>query len=108
MSAAMTSRNRVIAICTPWTVVSRSLLMSLIITFMLEPAKLQMNCARASGASTPRIAFVDDPAVGVPVMCAPAFLAAEPPQSRPQNPLASSRREEEPHARHRDPAGRDP
>ena len=40
------------AICTPWTVVSRSVLMSLIITFMLEPAKLQMNWARASGTST--------------------------------------------------------
>ena len=38
-----------IAICTPWTVVPRSWLMSLIITFMLEPAKLQMNWARASG-----------------------------------------------------------
>jgi hypothetical protein len=31
------------ATCTPWTVVSRSSLMSLIITFMFEPAKLQMN-----------------------------------------------------------------
>jgi hypothetical protein len=29
--------------CTPWTVVSRSWLMSLIMTFMFEPAKLQMN-----------------------------------------------------------------
>ena len=28
--------------------------MSLIITFMFEPAKLQMNCARASGTSTLR------------------------------------------------------
>ena len=37
------------AVCTPCTVVFRSLLMSLIITFMFEPAKLQMNCARASG-----------------------------------------------------------
>src|SRR5215212_8154741 len=36
---------------TPYTVVSRSLLMSLIITFMLEPAKLQMNWARARGTS---------------------------------------------------------
>src|SRR5215213_5971872 len=49
--AAMTNKNRVIAVCTPWTVVSRSSLMSLIITFMLEPAKLQMNCASASGTS---------------------------------------------------------
>src|SRR4029453_2984517 len=43
------SRNRVIAVWTPFTVVSRSSLMSLIITFMFEPAKLQMNWASASG-----------------------------------------------------------
>ena len=42
-----------IATWTPCTVVSRSSLMSLIITFMFEPAKLQMNCARASGSKTP-------------------------------------------------------
>ena len=42
------------AICTPWTVVSRSSLMSVIITFMLDPAKLQMNWARARGTSTRR------------------------------------------------------
>src|SRR5512132_2635089 len=52
--AAMTRRNRVMAVCTPWTVVSRSVLMSLIITFMLEPAKLQMNWARARGTSSLR------------------------------------------------------
>ena len=46
----MTSKKIVIAVCTPCTVVSRSSLMSLIITFMFEPAKLQMNCASASGA----------------------------------------------------------
>ena len=46
---AMIRRNSVIAVCTPLTVVSRSSLMSLIITFMFEPAKLQMNCASASG-----------------------------------------------------------
>ena len=40
---AMISRNKVIAVWTPLTVVFRSSLMSLIITFMLEPAKLQMN-----------------------------------------------------------------
>ncbi len=51
ISAAITSRNNVMAICTPWTVVSRSVLMSVIITFMFEPAKLQMNCASASGTS---------------------------------------------------------
>jgi hypothetical protein len=38
INAAITSRNTVIATCTPCTDVSRSLLMSLIITFMLEPA----------------------------------------------------------------------
>jgi hypothetical protein len=37
--------------------------MSLIITFMLVPAKLQMNCARASGTSTLRNALDDRPAV---------------------------------------------
>src|SRR3954464_5513953 len=50
MSTAMISRNSVIAACTPSTDVSRSCVMSLIITFMFEPAKLQMNCASASGA----------------------------------------------------------
>src|SRR5689334_19976178 len=49
MRIAMISRNSVMLVCTPFTVVSRSLLMSLIITFKLEPAKLQMNCASASG-----------------------------------------------------------
>jgi len=34
--------------------VSRSVLMSVIMTFMFEPAKLQMNCASASGTSTLR------------------------------------------------------
>ena len=51
MRTAMINRNRVMVTCTPVTVVSRSSLMSLIITFMFEPAKLQMNWARASGAS---------------------------------------------------------
>ena len=50
----MTSKNKVIAIWTPWTVVCRSWLMSLIMTFMLEPAKLQMNWARASGSNMRR------------------------------------------------------
>ena len=52
----MTSRKSVMAIWTPWTDVSRSVLMSVIITFMFEPAKLQMNCASASGTSTLRSA----------------------------------------------------
>ena len=50
----MISRKSVIAVWTPLTVVSRSSLMSLIITFMFEPAKLQMNCASASGAISRR------------------------------------------------------
>src|SRR6478672_525378 len=54
ISAAMTSRKIVMAVCTPCTVVSRSSLMSLIMTFMFEPAKLQMNWARASGTRTRR------------------------------------------------------
>ena len=45
----MISKNRVIAVWTPFTVVPRSSLMSVIITFMFEPAKLQMNWASARG-----------------------------------------------------------
>src|SRR3954464_8227864 len=72
ISAAITSRKIVMAICTPCTVVSRSWLMSLIITFMFEPAKLQMNCASAKGISTLRSAegdadvVVSDTAVRAP------------------------------------------
>jgi hypothetical protein len=51
ISAAIINRNIVIVAWTPWTDVSRSSLMSLIITFMFEPAKLQMNWASASGTS---------------------------------------------------------
>jgi len=54
ISAAMVRRNSVIAVCTPWTFVPRSLLMLLMATFMLEPAKLQMNWARARGISIRR------------------------------------------------------
>ena len=50
----MITRNSVIVVCTPFTSVCRSSLMSLIITFMFEPAKLQMNCASASGAMNAR------------------------------------------------------
>src|SRR5690606_37897233 len=64
----MTSRNSVMATCTPWTVVSRSRLMSLIITFMFEPAKLQMNCARASGTSTRRTVVAGVAALAVSAM----------------------------------------
>ncbi|MEU4508676.1 hypothetical protein AB0G05_04195 [Nonomuraea wenchangensis] len=65
MSTAMTSRNSVIVPCTPRTVVFRSAPMSLIITFMFEPAKLQMNWARASGASGRRGAAARSWAAGV-------------------------------------------
>jgi hypothetical protein len=58
ISTAMITRNNVIVICTPWTVVFRSWLMSLIITFMFDPAKLQMNCASASGSTSRRAARV--------------------------------------------------
>ena len=63
MSAAITSRKTVIAVCTPCTVVSRSSLMSLIITFMFEPAKLQMNCASASGTRILRSELAGRPSV---------------------------------------------
>jgi hypothetical protein len=52
----MQSRNSVIAVCTPWTVVWMSLLMLVIETFMLDPAKLATNCVRASGSSIRRSA----------------------------------------------------
>src|SRR5580765_6486392 len=51
---AMIRRNKVIAVWTPCTVVFRSSLMSLIITFMFEPAKLQMNWASANGNNARR------------------------------------------------------
>ena len=63
ISAAIVSRNRVMLTWMPWTVVSRSRDMSLIITFMFEPAKLQMNCASASGAMRRRTLARDTPAV---------------------------------------------
>ena len=58
-----------IATCTPFTVVSRSALMSLIITFMFEPAKLQMNWASASGTSTLRNALDGRPVAPPSAMC---------------------------------------
>jgi hypothetical protein len=73
IKAAMTSRNKVMQTCTPCTVVCRSSLMSLIMTFMLEPAKLQMNWARASGMSILRsdaaVACVPAAAVMTPASC---------------------------------------
>src|SRR5947207_2548834 len=77
---AMISKNSVIAVCTPFTVVSRSSLMSVIITFMFDPAKLQMNCASASG----RISLRAD-ASGIPATLAGAelsLIAALPPRLR--------------------------
>src|SRR4051812_42758002 len=61
MRIAMINRNSVIAAWTPCTVVSRSSVMSLIITFMFEPAKLQMNWASASGARKLRRETTEDP-----------------------------------------------
>ena len=71
----MISRKRVIAVCTPFTSVFRSWLMSEIITFMLEPAKLQMNWASASGRISRRAAFVRrwTPAVGAIAAPSPAW-----------------------------------
>jgi hypothetical protein len=40
--------------------------MSLIITFMFEPAKLQMNCAKAKGTSTRRKALEGRPVAWLP------------------------------------------
>src|SRR3954454_23007507 len=78
MRTAMISRNRVIAACTPVTVVSRSFVMSLIITFMFEPAKLQMNWASASGVRNLRRESADsadgEPALKPP----PAFQRPRP------------------------------
>ena len=54
VQTAITNKKTVMTTCTPWTVVFRSVLMSVIITFMFEPAKLQMNCANASGTRTRR------------------------------------------------------
>ena len=62
---AMINRNSVIANCTPLTSVFRSALMSLIITFMFEPAKLQMNWARASGRRNLRRAAPKSSTLGV-------------------------------------------
>ena len=52
--AAITNKKRVMQTWTPWTVVCRSVLMSVIMTFMFDPAKLQMNWAKARGTSIAR------------------------------------------------------
>src|SRR5215218_2743908 len=59
----MISRNNVIVAWTPFTLVSRSSVMSLIITFMFEPAKLQMNWASASGARNLRGDSTEGPGI---------------------------------------------
>ncbi|MET7298539.1 hypothetical protein [Embleya sp. NPDC005575] len=51
--------------------------MSLIITFMFEPAKLQMNCARASGTSTPRSVLDVRPAASASVTRVASFCLVE-------------------------------
>src|SRR5215213_10298934 len=51
ISAAMVSVNAVIAVCTPLTVVFRSVAMLLIATFIVVAAKLHRNCASTSGTS---------------------------------------------------------
>ena len=81
----MINKNRVIAACTPSTVVSRSSVMSLIITFMFEPAKLQMNCARASGRINRRASRVaaTAPRCTDAVRLLPGSLPAQLPRSRP-------------------------
>src|SRR4051794_24026435 len=71
MRIAITSRKSVIVACTPVTVVFRSSVMSLIITFMFEPAKLQMNCASASGARNLRAETGDRADGGFPLICSP-------------------------------------
>ena len=66
----MISKNSVIAVCTPFTVVSRSSLMSVIITFMFEPAKLQMNWASASGRINLREDIRERFGIGAPLAAA--------------------------------------
>src|SRR6266487_2834847 len=78
INAAITSRKIVIATCTPCTVVSKSVLMSLIITFMFEPAKLQMNWARASGTSTLRNALDGRPAAPPSATCTLLAVGSRP------------------------------
>ena len=72
----MINKNSVIAACTPCTVVSRSSVMSLIITFMFEPAKLQMNCASASGARNLRRETTEPADAGAALNRAARFAAA--------------------------------
>src|SRR5689334_15240449 len=54
MRAAIVRVNAVIAVCTPLTLVPRSLAMLLIATFIVVAAKLHRNCASTSGTSIAR------------------------------------------------------
>src|SRR5215213_2143746 len=56
--AAIVSVNRVMVVWIPVTEVPRSSAIVLIATFMFDPAKLQMNWARASGSTTAAAAWV--------------------------------------------------
>ena len=86
ISAAITSKNKVMQTWTPWTSVCRSRLMSLIMTFMFEPAKLQMNWARANGTSIFRSDEAETPTVAPLVMSMrSSLLPGEPARSRPRS-----------------------
>src|SRR5688500_1509255 len=58
ISAAIVSVNSVMVVCIPVTEVPRSSAIVLIATFMLDPAKLQMNWASAKGRTTAPAASV--------------------------------------------------
>src|SRR3954454_23049342 len=74
--AAIVSVNNVMVVWIPVTDVSRSSAIVLIATFMLDPAKLQMNWARASGSTTARAALaVLTPPVRELVMGGPSRAA---------------------------------
>src|SRR5687768_4388069 len=63
--AAIVSVNSVMVVWMPVTEVPRSSAIVLIATFMLDPAKLQMNWARANGRTTaPAASVALMPAVG--------------------------------------------
>src|SRR5918993_2995370 len=69
ISAAIVSVNSVMVVWIPVTDVSRSSAIVLIATFMLDPAKLQMNCARAKGRTrAPAAAVALTPSVRELVM----------------------------------------
>src|SRR3954452_16976457 len=56
ISAAIVRVKAVIAVCTPPTVVFKSVAMLLMATFIVVAAKLQRNCARTSGTSIALVA----------------------------------------------------